>query len=42
MFIFISIIIIAGYGVWAGVAKAVKDYEYNYGYREGVEDFIAR
>ena len=42
MFIFISIIIIAGYGVWAGLTKVVEDYEYNYDYREGVEDFIAR
>jgi hypothetical protein len=42
MFIFISIIGIIGYGVWAGLAKVVKDYEYSYGCNEGVEDFVAR
>jgi hypothetical protein len=42
MFIFISIIVIASYGMWVGLTQAVENYEYGYGYREGAEDFIAR
>ena len=42
MRIFISIIALLGYGAWAGLSKAIEDYEYSYSHNEGVEDFIAR